>query len=463
MSKVNALHSDLQQLLQHTEQEYGGQVSSDPYRLRFHIMPPVGWMNDPNGLCFCDGWYHVFYQYSPFDATGGVKFWGHYRSRDLLHWEKLPAMLYPDQPWDIHGAYSGSALAEDGKLYLYYTGNVKYMGEYNYVTNGRENNTALAVSGDGISICSNVLLMKNADYPAGLSRHVRDPKAWAQDGMYYMVQGARTADGQGVVLVFESKDKYNWNYINTITTPRPFGYMWECPDLFELDGQWFLLCSPQGVAQQGRRYQNVYTSGYFPLYGDFRGSCTLGGFTELDCGFDFYAPQTFWDGHRRLMIGWMGMPDAEYTNPTVQSGWQHCMAVPCELHNQNGTLLRQPAAELERLHRCEVPFEQAEVFDLCCKTAEAGRITVRGCAVLEWGHGWMSISLLENSGAGRTVRYSKTGLVAELRVLADTSSLEIFVNGGKQVMSTRYYPPHGVCGVELTGVGDAVLWEMGDR
>src|SRR5699024_12606036 len=85
--------------------------------------------------------------------------------------------------------------------------------------------------------------------------------------------------------------------------------MWECPDLFELDGQWFLVCSPQGVTRQGNKYQNVYSCGYFPLYGDFRGDYTLGDFRELDCGFDFYAPQSFADGGRRLQFGWMGMPE----------------------------------------------------------------------------------------------------------------------------------------------------------
>src|SRR5699024_9047306 len=193
----NALQRDLERLVARVEREDGPQAAADPFRQTFHLMPQVGWLNDPNGLCRCGDWYHVFYQYGPFDVTGGVKMWGHYRSRDLLHWEQLPPMLYPDQPWDIHGVYSGSALVEDGTMYLYYTGNVKFSGDYDYITAGRGHNTALAVSRDGVTVESNELLLENKDYPSDLSCHVRDPKVWAQDGKYYMVLGARTKDDRG--------------------------------------------------------------------------------------------------------------------------------------------------------------------------------------------------------------------------------------------------------------------------
>ena len=73
----NALQRDLERLVARIEREDGARAAADPYRQRFHLMPPVGWLNDPNGLCRCGEWYHVFYQYGPFDPTGGVKMWGH--------------------------------------------------------------------------------------------------------------------------------------------------------------------------------------------------------------------------------------------------------------------------------------------------------------------------------------------------------------------------------------------------
>ena len=110
-------------------------------RLTHHLMPPVGWLNDPNGLCWYKGRYHVFFQYSPFEANGGLKFWGHYTSEDLVDWKYEGTALYPDSPYDCHGVYSGSALAESEKLHLFFTGNVKIDGDYDYINEGRETST----------------------------------------------------------------------------------------------------------------------------------------------------------------------------------------------------------------------------------------------------------------------------------------------------------------------------------
>ena len=109
---MNALQRDLKRLVPMVEAAGAARVA-DPHRQKLHVQPPVGWLNDPNGLCQIGDEYHVFYQYGPFDPTGGVKHWGHVRSRDLFHWERLPVMLYPDEPFDCHGVYSGSALVED--------------------------------------------------------------------------------------------------------------------------------------------------------------------------------------------------------------------------------------------------------------------------------------------------------------------------------------------------------------
>ena len=190
------------------------QIADEP-RPSFHLSTRTGWLNDPNGLCKYGEDYHVFFQYGPFDCTGGVKHWGHCKSRDLVHWEYLPILLCPDQPYDIHGVYSGSAYIEDGKMYLYYTGNVKHEGDHDYIRTGRGHNTCLAISEDGETMASKQCLMENKDYPAGLTCHVRDPKVWKMDGKYYMVQGARTLEDRGEVLIFQSEDKMHWTHCNT--------------------------------------------------------------------------------------------------------------------------------------------------------------------------------------------------------------------------------------------------------
>ena len=199
---MNALTRDLEGLTKSAEACADGK---DRFRQKLHLMPPTGWLNDPNGLCQFKGIYHAFFQYSPFNATGGLKMWGHYTSRDMIEWKYEGVSLYPDQPFDCHGVYSGSAFIEDGKMYLYYTGNVKLEdGEFDYIRTGREANTVLVVSEDGEHFGRKRELMRNSDYPQDLTCHVRDPKVWKENGMYYMVQGARTQKDEGKVLIFES-------------------------------------------------------------------------------------------------------------------------------------------------------------------------------------------------------------------------------------------------------------------
>ncbi|MDO4174416.1 MAG: glycoside hydrolase family 32 protein [Eubacteriales bacterium] len=468
---MNALYRDLNRLVRRIEAEDRAKVDADPRRLRFHLMPPVGWMNDPNGLCWYKGNYHVFYQYGPFDPDGGVKFWGHWTSPDMLHWTQQPVPLCPDQQWNLHGVYSGSALVEDDALYLYYTGSVKFAGDYDFINNGRASSTALAVTTDGIHVDSNQVLLENKDYPADLSCHVRDPKVWKQDGRYYMVLGARTKDSVGEVLVYESQDKLNWTHINTIKTPEPFGYMWECPDLFCVDGQYILSVSPQGVSRQGNRYQNIYTCGYFPLYGDFRGEYTLGDYIESDVGFDYYAPQSFEapDG-RRIVIGWMGMPDADYTNPTAaENGWQHGMSVPREIHWNGTRITALPVQELDALHTNHRSFSvEGTAVKLELDNGADIQITNEGKelrvafgedAAVVWTDGLLTLSLGERCGYGRTTRVAEVEKLVDMRILMDTSSLEIFINGGEQVMTTRFYPKQADS-LTLEGVCKAEVYDM---
>lgn len=465
---MNALQRDLKKLVPLVESLGKADVEADPYRQQFHLQPPVGWLNDPNGLCVYGGQYHAFFQYGPFDVTGGVKHWGHAVSKDLLHWEPLPVMLYPDEPFDCHGVYSGSALIEGTEMYLYYTGNVKHPGDFDYIKQGRGHNVCLAVSHDGKTVASKQCLLYNKDYPAGLTCHVRDPKVFVYEGKYYMVLGARTLEDKGEVLVLESTDKLHWNHINTLTTPEPFGYMWECPDLFCLDGQWYLAVSPQGI-----QCQNIYGCGYFAVYGDWRAHCTLGEFHEADFGFDYYAPQSFVDENgRRIQIGWMGMPDADYGNaPTVAHGWQHCFTVPRLLtKGPGGTLLQTPVPELDaRRSAAALTLRNGEeaslspCFDLTAAPAGDFALTVAHGVELVYTEQDSTCVLQFTDPAqasGRTQRRTKLSAPCRsVRVVGDRSSLEIFLNDGAAVFSTRYYPAAGDVAVKISGT-DALVYSL---
>lgn len=449
---MNALQKVWERLVPEEVQRKGVRGGEDRWRPKLHISPPVGWLNDPNGLCQYRGVYHAFYQFAPFGTDGGLKFWGHATSRDLLHWEYQGAPLAPDQPYDCHGAYSGSALAEEDGLYLFYTGNVKHAGDYDYVCTGRESNTVLAVSRDGMRVDKKELLMTAADYPENMTLHVRDPKVWKQGNIYYMVQGARTKEDRGAALLFSSGDKRHWDLVRCLQTEEAFGYMWECPDLYELDGKVVFSISPQGVEAEGLRYQNIYQSVTCFLEGDFRSARVPDRFRELDGGFDFYAPQTFLsEDQRRIQIGWMGLPDVkDYTNPTTEDGWQHVMTLPRELSVRDGVLCQNPVRELAVWWNHEECFAGAyqrqtdTCYELEVQTGGQGvRITVASGLCLYWKEKqkifWMEFKD-PRLGAGRTRRGREVSEVSRIRVLVDVSCVEVFLNDGQDVFSTRYYP-----------------------
>lgn len=174
-------------------------------RLTHHLMPPTGWLNDPNGLCWYKGRYHVFFQYSPFEANGGLKFWGHYSSEDMINWRYEGVPLLPDSVYDCHGVYSGSALAEEDKLHLFYTGNVKMDGDYDYINNGRQSSTLHVESADGLHFGTKEVAVSCEDYPENYTCHIRDPKVWKEGEEYRMILGGRQKSDQGAVLFTDPK------------------------------------------------------------------------------------------------------------------------------------------------------------------------------------------------------------------------------------------------------------------
>lgn len=456
----------------------------EKWRMRFHIMPPVGWLNDPNGLCFYKGKYYFFFQYAPFDPEGGLKMWGEYSSEDLLHWKYEGTPLLPDSPYDCHGVYSGSAFTEDGKMELFYTGNVKLDGAYDYINSGREANTVYTSSEDGKTFTEKECLLGMSDYPNEYTNHIRDPKVWKENEQYYMVLGGRKKNGQGAVLIYESADKKDWHYLKELTTSLPFGYMWECPDLFELEGTWILSVSPQGVERGAYFYQNIYQSGYFRLPEHWMKDdcsndiCKEEWFAEWDKGFDFYAPQTFRDeSGRRILVAWAGMPDCEgeYTNPTVADGWQHVFTTPRALTIKSGKVYQYPVEEICRLRNEEtvrewradgqpqaVKIEDScfdwEITDICSNDL---RITIEQDCSIEYQDGVFSLSFSGSLGGGRKERKAKVNKLDEVRILADTSLLEVYLNGGEFVFTSRYYPEGEIRRITFEGrSGENRIYEL---
>lgn len=474
----NPLAADLDALRQAIEKN----AELGPYAQAFHLTPPVGWLNDPNGLSQLGDTYHAYFQYSPFNPEGGVKMWGHSVSKDLVRWTYEGAALYPDQPFDVGGVYSGSAYVEDGTMHVFYTGNVKRedSDDYDYVTSGREANTVHVSSADGSHFGPKHPVLGNADYPQDDTNHVRDPKVWRSGDTYYMVQGARKKDDTGEVLVFRSQDMEAWDLVNRITSDEPFGYMWECPDYFEVADETrggmlkVLSVSPQGLRGEDWDRRNVYQSGYFVLHGDVLGDCSLQPFALWDAGFDFYAPQTFLtDDGRRVLIGWMGMPDEKtYTNLTVEDGWQHCFTVPRTVTARWGRVLQWPVRELESYRgerhwaRDEISEEGLKTFDLMAygkRPLSTFTATIGGELELSWDGKRFEMRFSDagkaSAGAGRVRRFEELDALRNVRVVGDVSSVEVFVNDGELTFSTRYYPKAYGVRAEAPGC-DLALWPL---
>lgn len=434
-------------------------VEQDPYRLTYHLMPPVGLLNDPNGFIQVDGVYHLYYQWMPFKTDHGAKFWGHYSSKDLVNWKHEEIALTPSEWYEKNGCYSGSAIEHEGKIYAYYTGNVKDD------QNNRETYQCLAVSEDGVHFDKKGPLVY---LPEGFTAHFRDPKVWRQNDMYYMVVGAQTKDLKGAVALLHSKDLLEWTYSGILAGGGKgklgdFGYMFECPDLFHLDGKDILVFSPQGLEPQGMKFQNVYQAGY--VVGEFDPQTGLyhhDDFEELDRGFDFYAPQTTIDHQgRRLLFGWMSVPDQnEQDHPTIEYKWIHNMTLPRELKLVDGKVYQVPVSELEQLrsedavtHSVTLRKEYKELDGIKGKSLE---IIIQDIEITE---GWLEILI---SDGGRIIYSSDQGVITferksyvdgttekrqcslselkNLRIFIDSSSVELFINDGQETFTSRIFP-----------------------
>ncbi|CAK9883950.1 MAG: Sucrose-6-phosphate hydrolase [Candidatus Erwinia impunctatus] len=292
--------------------------------------------------------------------------------------------------------------------------------------------------------------------PEGYTGHIRDPKVWRHDGQWYMVLAAQDLELQGKVLLLRSEDLTEWTLLGEIAGSglggiARFGYMWECTDLFILENKEVLITCPQGVDAEARRYLNQYQSGYFVGDLDYdTGRYQHGPFTELDYGHEFYAPQTTQteDG-RRLLIGWMGVPDQdEFSQPTIRHGWLHIMTCPRELTLQGELLYQRPARELQSLRdQYQRYTDVANAVPECAVTQAELVIKTDGVFQANFADTlWLhcedeGVTLLRKGLLDGADEYRYwPGKVETLQILCDSSSIEIFINDGEGVMSSRYFP-----------------------
>ena len=452
------------------------------YRPRYHACVPVGWANDPNGLIFYEGKAHLFCQYNPYHPYWESMHWGHFVSTDLIRWEFLPVALAPDQNYDCDGGcFSGTALDREGKLILMYTGVAKNVQQQ-----------CLAVSEDGVTFektTANPVIPASL-LPEGCSGHdFRDPKVFERQGAFYCITGVK--DGEtGNLLLFRSPDLLDWSFVGRLLSPEEDGIfidgVCECPDYFEADGKELLLFCAMNYPEQEGRFQNVHSSLYMTgrldlLSGRFLPE-TCG---ELDGGFDFYAPQTMRlpDG-RRVLIAWKQMWGR--TIPTAVDGWAGSFTLPRELHIADGLLFQTPVKEIE-WYRCgEVSYRDIPLCDrrislagiegtvleleavfslgsakragvvlfqgekhetLVFYDAEAGRV------VFDRSQSGADQRGSEKESNVRVLPLSLENGTISFRIFLDVSSAEVFLNGGRGVMTGNIYADEGDRGISFFAEG----------
>ncbi|WP_188699128.1 glycoside hydrolase family 32 protein [Bowmanella pacifica] len=478
-------------------QELAAGHYQEPYRPQWHFSPPSGWMNDPNGLVYHQGEYHLFYQFYPNDTRWGPMHWGHAISRDLVHWEHQPVALTPDDKGYIFSGsivadtHNTSGLGKDGAiplvaLFTYHDPNAAAKNTRNHESQG------LAFSLD-----NGRSWQKYADNPVipnpGDTQDFRDPKVFWHAPSQHWIMGLSVTDH---VQFWRSKNLIDWQYQSSFGKGLgAHGGVWECPDLlpFTLPGSnqthWALLLNLNPGGPQGGSGIQYFVGDFdgktFTLDPEFANTLQHKEAVWLDHGADNYAGVT-WSGvkdGRTLFIGWMS--NWLYGQELPTHPWRSSMTMPRTLEmirTAEGLRLKsQPVAELETLRQ---PLAFTE-------RTEADRLTLQSNADImqsEWLFEFrladqapaLALTFSNESGeklqlgmddgqfyidrsqAGRS-DFSDTFAARHLapltlsdkslslRLFLDQSAVEVFVNDGQLSMTERVFPTRPYTAVHISG------------
>lgn len=357
-------------------------------RPKFHYRPEKGWINDPNGLVYFGGYYHVFYQHSPnFEYPWQEPMhWGHARTKDFLVWEELPVALYPDKPYDKGGCWSGTAIVKDDTLYLFYASVIKDAESGKWIQT-----VSMAYSKDGISFTKHENNPVIAHYPEDGGPDFRDPAVTYIDGKYYLVMATGHPETKKArLLLYESCDLVEWEYRNIMAEWDDCKYT-ECPSFMKAKDGFLLTAS---VCPNDKPHY------FHVMLGDFKdGVFTVKQSASIDRGPDQYAGQAFPDHKgRSILITWA--PGWAYQKFAAKD--IGCMSLPREIMLKDGKLCAYPIKEVRHL------------------------LTDSDPAVVMTDDGFT----VERSGRAPIVYRGK---IDDIKILRDEYLIEIFVNGGEEV------------------------------
>jgi fructan beta-fructosidase len=489
---------------------------AERHRPQFHFSPPANWMNDPNGMVYYQGEYHLFYQYYPGDTVWGPMHWGHAVSPDLVHWQHLPVALYPDELGYI---FSGSAVVDWRNSSGFGVG-----GAPPLVAIFTYHNPELAAAGgrdheyQGIA-WSNDRGRSWTKYPGNpvlpntrKLQDFRDPKVFwhAASGKWVMALSATDH-----VQFWGSDDLKNWSHLSDFGRQwGAHGGVWECPDLVEMTVQggeerrWVLILNLNPGGPQGGSGTQYFVGDFdgerFRLDDAFAQTLRDQDAVWLDAGRDNYAGVTWSDvpaqDGRKLFIGWMGNWDYAQQVPT--SPWRSAMTLPRELQlHRTGQGLRVyslPVDELRQLRSAALPVASATVGAGETRSLETGFPVSRSEILLEFalpesgpydfgvelrnelgeryrfGYDGGSkqfysdrtasgdSSFSENfAGIHRAARISPDP-VLRLHLFVDAASVEAFADGGANVLTDTFFPTSEFTAVGIYSQGQPVRLRGGE-
>ncbi|WP_228850410.1 glycoside hydrolase family 32 protein [Aegicerativicinus sediminis] len=449
---------------------------NEKFRPQFHFSPPTHWMNDPNGLVYNNGYYHLFYQYYPEDIVWGPMHWGHARSKDLLHWENRAIALYPDSLGYI---FSGSAVVDKTNstgfgtnenpplvaMYTYHLDKGAKAGRHDFQTQG------IAYSLDNGETWTK--FEGNPVVPNSGIHDFRDPKVFWHEEMQKWVLILVAGDH---AIFYQSDNLKNWQETGRFgKNAGAHGGVWECPDLFKLpvsnsdEAKWVLLISINpGGPNQGSATQ------YF--IGDFDGKTFTPEHNDIrwvDFGRDNYAGITYNNepNNERIFIGWMSNWDYGQQTPTTT--WRSSMTVPRELSlekigehvylknypvSQFQTLTAEEKVVLTSVQDSIISFERSDFEGV----EISFQLNLDGDSEIALGtENYKTIFGFKKETNEFYVDRSNSGQIdfadnfanplitspnitdknnVKLKILVDRASIELFIDGGLVVLTNQVFP-----------------------
>lgn len=477
---------------------------TEPHRPQFHFSPEEKWMNDPNGMVYYDGEYHLFFQYYPDSTVWGPMHWGHAVSKDLTHWQQLPIALYPDSLGYI---FSGSAVVDWNNTSGFGINNkppLVAIFTYHDMAGEKAGRTDFQYQGIAYSNDKGRTWTKYEGNPVIPNtkkiKDFRDPKViWdAKSEQWVMVFAAHDH-----VKLWGSKDLKTWEHLSDFGKEwGTHGGVWECPDLFPIKventttSKWVLLLSINPGAPNGGSGTQYFVGDFdgkkFTLDPSFAPSVSGEKAVWLDYGRDNYAGVTWSDvpkeDGRRVFMGWMSNWDYAMVVPT--GVWRSAMTLPRTLNLHETTagyrIFSRPVEELKALRSVTQKLGRTEIgttFDL---TEQAGLPVSQLEWVLEFelpesGEADFGVELANGKGEKYRIGYQATAnqfysdrtksgdasfsdkfaakihtaprlstdKTIRFHLFFDVASAELFADNGAVVMTDIFFPTEDFTSIKI--------------